>query len=197
MGITKDQIWAAADELQRLGRAPTLSAVREMLGETGSFSTIAPAMSEWRTLQAKTAAVKTPIPEAFSARMRQQAEHVWADALSVADELISIERDALRVARKELESERSEMASLLDHAEAQLLTAKASQVEAESRNEKLVEVIATTKAELAGAQARLDEREQVLLAERAERQSVQTMLVDARERLAMLEAQRRTPDGAR
>lgn len=195
MGITKDQIWAAADELQRLGQAPTLAAVREMLGETGSFSTIAPAMSDWRALQAKTAGVKIPVPEAFSARMRQQAEHVWADALSVADELISSERDALRVARKELEAERSEMASLLDHAEAQLLTAKAGQVEAESRNENLVEVMATTKAELAGAKARLDEREQAILAERAERQSVQAMLTDARERLAMIEAHRRTQDG--
>ena len=197
MGITKDQIWAAADELQRLGQAPTLAAVRDMLGDTGSFSTIAPAMSEWRKLQAKTAGVKTPVPEAFSARMRQQAEHVWADAISVAEELISSERDALRVARKELESERSEMASLLDHAEAKLSTAKASQAEAESKNEKLSGVIATMKAELAGAQARLDEREQVLLAERTERQSVQAMLTEARERLAMLEVEGRTLDGAR
>ena len=191
MGITKDQIWAAADELQRLGQAPTLAAVREMLGATGSFSTIAPAMAEWRMQQAKTTGVKTPIPEAFSARMRQQAEHIWADALSVADDLISSERDALRVARKELESERSEMASLLDHAEAQLTAATTSQKEVESKNERLVEVITTARAELAGAQARLDEREQALLAERAERQSVQGMLVEARERLAMLEVVRR------
>lgn len=197
MGITKDQIWAAADELQRLGQAPTLAAVREMLGEKGSFSTIAPAMSEWRMQQARTTGVKTPIPESFSARMRQQAEHVWADALSVADDLISSERDALRVARKELEVERAEMASLLDHATAQIAAAVQQQQDLESKISELSTLNATAKAEIAGACARLDEREQALLAERAERQSMQVMLVEARERLAMLEVDRRAQDGGR
>ena len=187
MGITKDQIWAAADELQRLGKSPTLVAVREAIGETGSFSTIAPVMAEWRALQAKTTTAKTPIPEAFSARMRQQAEHVWADALGVADELVSSERDALRAARKELETERAEMASLLDHAAEQIAAATLRHRDLEAKLEDLSELNATIKAELAGAQARLDEREQVVRMERLERQSAQAALAEACERLARLE----------
>lgn len=197
MSITKDQIWAAADELQRLGKSPTLVAVREAIGETGSFSTIAPVMAEWRALQAKTTTAKTPIPEAFSARMRQQAEHVWADALGVADELVSSERDALRAARKELETERAEMASLLDHAAEQIAAATLRITDLEAKNEKLSELHAAINAELAGAQARLDEREQAVRQERAERQSVQAALAEVRERLAMLEAARHVESGTR
>ena len=197
MSITKDQIWAAADELQRLGKSPTLVAVREAIGETGSFSTIAPGMAEWRALHAKTTTAKTPIPEAFSARMRQQAEHVWADALGVADELVSSERDALRAARKELETERAEMASLLDHAAEQIAAATLRITDLEAKNEKLSELHAAINAELAGAQARLDEREQAVRQERAERQSVQAALAEVRERLAMLEAARHVESGTR
>jgi hypothetical protein len=183
VGITKDQVWAAADELHCLGKSPTLVAVRDALGETGSFSTIAPAMAEWRTLQAK-----TPIPEAFSARMRQQAEHVWAEALSVADELVSSERDALRAARKELETERAEMASLLDHAAGQIAAATLRHRDLEAKLEELSDLNAAINADLAGARARLDEREQAVRMERLERQSAQAALAEARERLAAIEA---------
>ena len=197
MGITKDNIFAAADELQRLGKSPTLIAVREVLGETGSFSTIAPIMAEWRALQAKTSAAKMPMPEAFSARMRQQAEHVWADALGVADELVSSERDALRAARKELDGERAEMASLLDQATVQIATVMLQVKELELKSSELSELNAFAKAEIAGAQARLDEREQALMAERSERQSVQAALAEAREMLATIEVERRVQRDAR
>ena len=197
MGITKEQIWAAADELQRIGQSPTLAAVREMLGETGSFSTIAPAMADWRALQTKTAGAKMPIPEAFSARMRQQTEHVWADALGVADELVASERDALRAARKELETERAEMATLLDRATAQIAAAMQRQQELELKNDELSALNASSKVEIAGACARLDEREQALAFERTERQAVQASLAEARERLAMLEVELRSQNAAR
>lgn len=189
MGITKEQIWAAADEIQLLGKVPTLAAVRQMLGETGSFSTIAPAMADWRAQQTKTTDIKTPIPEAFSVRVRQLAEHVWGEALGVADELVSSERDALRAARRELETEREEMASLLDNATAQISAAMLRQHELESRNDELSALHASAKAEIAGTSARLDEREQALSFERSERQAAQAALSEARERLAVLEAE--------
>ena len=127
----------------------------------------------------------------------QQAEHVWADALGVADELVSSERDALRAARKELETERAEMASLLDHAAEQIAAATLRITDLEAKNEKLSELHAAINAELAGAQARLDEREQAVRQERAERQSVQAALAEVRERLAMLEAARHVESGTR
>lgn len=194
MGITKEQIWAAADELQLLGKAPTLAAVRDVLGEKGSFSTIAPAMADWRAQQTKTSDAKTPVPESFSVRVKLLAEHVWAEALGVADELVSSERDALRAARRELETERSEMASLLDHATVQIATAVQQQQALEAKISELSTLNATATAEIAGACARLDEREQALLCERSERQAVQASLADARERLAILEVELRAQD---
>ena len=80
MGITKDQIWAAADELQRLGKSPTLVAVREAIGETGSFSTIAPVMAEWRALQAKTTTAKTPAYSDDAGRRFQSKPATDSDA---------------------------------------------------------------------------------------------------------------------
>lgn len=184
MAVTKDQIWAVADELQRQGKLPTLVAVREALGETGSFSTIAPVMADWRALQSKTQGAKTPVPESFSARMRQQTEHLWADALGVADELVSSERDALRAARKELEAERGEMATLLDEASAQVADLMGRIGKLEAENGRLLAQVVELNRDVAGARARLDERERALTSERSERQSVQAMLAEARERLA-------------
>ena len=187
MGITSEQIMAAADELQRSGTTPTLVAVREILGAKGSFSTIAPVMAKWRARNAQTDAVKVGMPAAFAARIKQQAEHAWADALSVAEETVASERDALRAARKELEAERVEMASLLDQAGIRLEEAETHQVGLESRIEALINQAAAAKAELSAAGARLDERERALNAERAERQSAQDSLTQSRERLAQLE----------
>ena len=147
MGITGEQIMAAADELQRSGTTPTLVAVREILGAKGSFSTIAPVMAKWRARNAQTDAVKVGMPAAFAARIKQQAEHAWADALSVAEETVASERDALRAARKELEAERVEMASLLDQAGIRLEEAETHQVGLESRIEALINQAAAAKAE--------------------------------------------------
>ena len=191
MAVTKEQIWAAADDLQIRGEAPTLIAIRKELGDTGSFSTIAPAMADWRAQRTKTTDAKIPVPDTLLARLRQQAEHAWADALGVADQLVSAERDALRAARKELEAERAEMAALLDDADRQLVMAASRQRELESSNERLAELHLASRTELASAKARLDEREQTLLAERSERQAAQAALGEAREHLVKLEVRHR------
>jgi len=51
MAITREQIWAAADELDAAGQNPTLSAVRKAVGG-GSFTTIQEAMAEWKARRA-------------------------------------------------------------------------------------------------------------------------------------------------
>ena len=47
MAITKDQIFAVADEIDAAGQNATLAAVRKALGG-GSFTTISEGMTEWR-----------------------------------------------------------------------------------------------------------------------------------------------------
>ncbi|KFA35857.1 DNA-binding protein, partial [Xanthomonas vasicola] len=59
MAITREQIWAAADNLDAAGQNPTLVAVRKVVGG-GSFSTIQDAMAEWK---ARRAAKASPLRE--------------------------------------------------------------------------------------------------------------------------------------
>ena len=51
MAITREQIWAAADEIDAAGQNPTLAAVRKAVGG-GSFTTIQDAMTEWKAKKA-------------------------------------------------------------------------------------------------------------------------------------------------
>nr|WP_267785071.1 DNA-binding protein [Paenarthrobacter ureafaciens]MCY0975712.1 DNA-binding protein [Paenarthrobacter ureafaciens] len=55
MAISKEQIFAVADELDAAGQNPTLANVRKQLG-SGSFTTISEAMNEWRARKASQAA---------------------------------------------------------------------------------------------------------------------------------------------
>ena len=60
MAISKDQIFAAADELDAAGQSPTRAAVRKALGG-GSFTTISEGMTDWK---ARKAAKETQIGRA-------------------------------------------------------------------------------------------------------------------------------------
>ena len=59
MAITKEQIFAVADDLDAAGQNPTLASVRKQLGG-GSFTTISEAMNEWRARKASQAAPSSP-----------------------------------------------------------------------------------------------------------------------------------------
>lgn len=69
MTITKDQIFAVADELNAVGQNPTLAAVRKALG-SGSFTTISEAMNEWRARKTTEAApIREPTPQAVKDKL--------------------------------------------------------------------------------------------------------------------------------
>ena len=81
MAITKEQVWAAAEELAAEGLRPTLEAVRQRIG--GSYTTIGPALNEWKARHAEKASpVREPPPPAVAERL---AEVGWpADTPVVA-----------------------------------------------------------------------------------------------------------------
>jgi hypothetical protein len=61
MAVTKEQVFAAADQISVAGQRPTLEAVRKITG--GSYTTISPALNEWKARQATTAApLREPAP---------------------------------------------------------------------------------------------------------------------------------------
>ena len=120
MALTKDQIFAAADQIDATGQRPTLSAVRKALG-TGSFTTINDAMKEWT---ARKATIKTPLreapPQVVLDQMSELGVEIWSIALELANGRLSSERDALEDARVQLETARAEAAELADQMSVEL-----------------------------------------------------------------------------
>ncbi|WP_322075514.1 DNA-binding protein [Burkholderia cenocepacia] len=124
MALTKEQVFAAADELDGLGQSPTLAAVRKLLG-TGSFTTISEAMNEWRSSKAaKAAPIREPAPQAIADRLGELGVELWAVALDLANGRLATEREALEAARVELEAARQEAAELADQLTGELDEAK-------------------------------------------------------------------------
>lgn len=114
MAITKEQIWAAADELDASGQNPTLASVRKIVGG-GSFTTISEAMNEWRSRKtAQAAPMREPAPQAVSDRLAELGADLWAVALEMANSRLMAEREALEAARLDMEAARQEAAELAD-----------------------------------------------------------------------------------
>jgi chromosome segregation ATPase len=131
MAITKDQIWAVADELDQAGKPPTLAAVRKAVGG-GSFTTIQEAMSEWKAKrQAKDVPVTEPAPPALTDRLNEVGVELWGMALQLANARLAADRDTLEVERVQLEADRQEAADLADQLNEELDAAKARCAELE------------------------------------------------------------------
>ena len=104
MAVTKEQIFAAADALAAEGKRPTLESIRQITG--GSYSTISPALNEWRARQAaKASPIREAAPQAVADRMAEVGAEVWSIALELANARLAAEREALDKARGELDDE--------------------------------------------------------------------------------------------
>jgi len=120
---TKEEIWAAAQQLAEAGERPTLAAVRKAVGG-GSFTTISEAMAEWRTQQEQPKAPVDPAPERVTAQATELAASLWAQASALAHEKLQAERAALEATKQEQERERAEAVELADTLSAELDQAK-------------------------------------------------------------------------
>lgn len=148
MAITKEKIFAVADDLDAKGQNPTLAAVRKALG-SGSFTTISEAMTEWRARKAAaTAPVREQTPEAVSNKLVELGADLWAVALDLANNRLSAEREALEVARTDMAAKQQETVELADQLTVDLDDAK-------DRNEALDAELTAAKAEIAKLVAEL------------------------------------------
>jgi hypothetical protein len=118
-GITREQVFEAADALVREGQGPTVVSVRARLGG-GSPNTIAPLLAEWKALHEHRQAVSLPpVPEPVETVLRQ----VWGVAWQQARDQLEGEREALGQARKAIEQERAEMLSEIERLDSELSAA--------------------------------------------------------------------------
>jgi len=187
MAITREQIWAAADELDAAGQNPTLSAVRKAVGG-GSFTTIQEAMTEWKARRASREASiqQEPAPQIITDRLQEVGREIWAAALELANVRLAAERQAMEAARQEMDGARQEAAELADQLTAELDEAK-SQVE----NLVAAEAAARTEAEvlrrqLAAAEAKGAEIERQAESGRRELAEVRQVMAKAGEEVAIL-----------
>ena len=163
MAVTKEQIFAAADALAAEGLRPTLVAVRQRVG--GSYSTISPALNEWKARQAaKDLPMREAAPQAVTEKLSELGAEVWAIALDLANGRLAAEREALETARAELEAARQEAAELadqltaeLDEAKARITAMEAAEAAAKGEIEALREKLAAADTRAATAEARADE----------------------------------------
>ena len=119
MAVTKEQILSAADELAAAGQKPTLEAIRQITG--GSYTTISPALNEWKARQATAAQpLREPAPQAVADRLAEVGAEVWGIALELANARLASEREALEKARADLEADRAEATELADRLAAQV-----------------------------------------------------------------------------
>ncbi len=126
MAITRDQIFAVADEIDAAGQNATLAAVRKALGG-GSFTTISEGMTEWKARKAaKETPLREPAPTAVADRLAELGSEIWSHALELANGRLATEREALEAARQQLEADKAEAAELADQVTAELEVAKAA-----------------------------------------------------------------------
>ena len=119
MAVTKEQIFSAADDLAAAGQKPTLEAIRQITG--GSYTTISPALNEWKARQATAAApLREPAPQAVADRLAELGSDLWTIALDLANARLAAEREGLEKARAELEADRAEATELADRLAAQV-----------------------------------------------------------------------------
>ena len=64
-GVTFEQVAAAADALVGAGQQPTIRAVREKLGDTGSPNTIHKLLAKWRDARPVAIASAPELPQAL------------------------------------------------------------------------------------------------------------------------------------
>jgi len=114
-GVTREQVFEAADALAAEGIQPTAKLVRDRTG--GSFSTITPHLAAWKDERGGRGISNIPdMPGGVAGAARA----MWAAAWNAAQEAIKTERDGLSAARRELEKERAEMAQEIVELETKL-----------------------------------------------------------------------------
>jgi hypothetical protein len=178
MAVTKEQVFEAADRLVAEGQKPTLESVRKITG--GSYSTISPALNEWKARQAAgSAPLREPVPQSVEHRLAEVGQELWMAALDLANARLETEREALQAAREEMQAERAEALETADKlaAEVEKLTAELAQARASAQAQAL---------DLATAQANAAEKRADLELARAEAAAAREALAAAREEAATL-----------
>jgi len=126
MAITREQIYTIANTLNAQGMRPTLAAVRRMLG-SGSFTTISEALNEWKMAQSADTGKQgqESTPELLMERLHTLGSALWLDAIALATNRFTLDREAMEEKLQEKESYYNELEVLSAEYDVELEAAKA------------------------------------------------------------------------
>jgi chromosome segregation ATPase len=165
-GITFEQVAAVADALAGEGQQPTIRAVRERLGDTGSPNTIHKHLAAWREARPVAAAAAPELPQALTAAIAAEIERAASRARGeIEGRLVQAQAEAaeLAAAGEVLEGERDELAEQVAvlTTERDTLAGKAAQqaadlAEAQQRIEREQQAAESARLEVATARHKIE-----------------------------------------
>lgn len=178
-GIQFEQVAAVADALMGEGQPPTIRAVRERLGDTGSPNTIHKHLATWREARPVAVAAASVLPQALTAAIAAEIERAASQArgeiegrlvqvqteaaeLAVSGEATEAERDALVEQVTALTTERDTLAGRAAQQAADLAE-QARRIEREQQAAEAARVeLATARLKIeAQAEARADQSAEI------------------------------------
>ena len=181
IGITFEQVSAAADALRGEGMNPTIKAVRERLG-TGSPNTIHEHLKKWREARPVAAVAAPELPASLASALAEEIARAAASARAEVQESLvqaQAELDELAASGQQLEAERDaladQVAALTSDRDtqagrvAQLDTALTAAQESIEREQKAAE---QARIELATANVRAEQQGKTEAAQLAELQKL-------------------------
>jgi chromosome segregation ATPase len=115
MAISKEDIYAAIEAINSVGKKPTTITIREHLG-TGSLGTINPVLKEWREAQAPSTlpcvTPQIPVPQPFIDGVQAIIPQLWTVAAETANTILTTERTAWTAERDVLKANLEELTAL-------------------------------------------------------------------------------------
>ncbi len=167
-GITKQEVFAAANQLTGEGREPTIEQIRQHL-KTGSNSTIAAHLRDWRAMQSdtQTAALHAGLPQEMIEIMKSLWERLTAEAKRQVTELEVAHQQALAALEQDIHvlrigSERWEKSFAQKSLESEKLTEEKQHLQLsltslqQDKNELLAK-LATYRSQMEEKQERIEE----------------------------------------
>lgn len=113
MAITTAQIHAAANQIDKEGKRPTLAGVRTVLGG-GSFSTIQEAMKTWKRVEDDEAIEASPVPSDLSDAADTLIAKLWEIGEKLAAEALDHERETFQEQLQQADQTRDDAVSAAD-----------------------------------------------------------------------------------
>lgn len=169
-GVSRDQVFAAADALVGDAQGPTIKAVREKLGDTGSPNTIHRHLVSWREARPAATAIVRELPQALAVAIAAEIERTASQVrgemeselvqeraaaaeLSLSGERLEVELEEVSEQVLALTTERDTLAGKFDQQAADL-------TEALRRIEREQQAAEAARVELATAKLKVESQEE-------------------------------------